>query len=79
MLTGHLNSLPLKALTNDGWLLFITRFTRLFAYGALSVILVLYLTSLGLSERQTGMDRVRFFHCGDGLPKREAVEGRRSD
>jgi MFS family permease len=55
MLTGHLNSLPLKALTNDGWLLFITRFTRLFAYGALSVILVLYLTSLGLSERQTGM------------------------
>jgi len=28
---------------------------RLFAYGALSVILVLYLTSLGLSEPQTGM------------------------
>jgi len=28
---------------------------RLFAYGALSVILVLYLTSLGLSESQTGM------------------------
>src|SRR3979409_402848 len=42
-------------LTPDGWLLFLTRFTRLFAYGALSVILVLYLTSVGLSESQTGM------------------------
>ena len=29
--------------------------TRLFAYGALSVILVLYLTKLGLSDSQTGM------------------------
>lgn len=45
----------LKNLTNDGRLLFLTRFTRLFAYGALSVILVLYLTKLGLSESQTGM------------------------
>jgi MFS family permease len=42
-------------LTHDGWLLFVTRFTRLFAYGALSVILVLYLTSLGLTEPQTGI------------------------
>jgi MFS family permease len=42
-------------LTRDVRLLFLTRFTRLFAYGALSVVLVLYLTSLGLSEPQTGM------------------------
>ena len=46
---------PLSSLTHDAWLLFLTRFTRLFAYGALSVILVLYLTGLGLSESQTGL------------------------
>jgi MFS family permease len=34
--------------------LFLTRFVRLFSYGALSVVLVFYLTSLGLSETQTG-------------------------
>ncbi|HYU36854.1 MAG TPA: MFS transporter [Gemmatimonadales bacterium] len=42
-------------LTRDGWLLFLTRSTRLFAYGALSVVLVFYLTSLGLSTPQTGL------------------------
>ncbi len=36
-------------------LLFVTRFIRLFSYGALSVVLVFYLTGLGLSESQTGM------------------------
>jgi len=36
-------------------LLFLTRITRLFAYGSLSVVLVFYLTSLGLSASQTGM------------------------
>jgi MFS family permease len=45
----------LQVLTRDGWLLFLTRFTRLFAYGALSLILVFYLTGLGLSESQTGI------------------------
>jgi len=45
----------LRVLTRDGWLLFLTRFTRLFAYGALAVVLVFYLTSLGLSTSQTGM------------------------
>src|SRR5437588_1737781 len=39
----------------DARLLFITRFTRLFAYGALSVVLVIYLTQLGLADSQTGM------------------------
>jgi len=42
-------------LTRDGWLLFLTRCTRLFAYGALSVVLVFYMTSLGLSTSQTGV------------------------
>jgi MFS family permease len=44
-----------QQLTGDAWLLFATRFIRLFAYGALSVVLVLYLVSLGLSESQTGL------------------------
>ena len=42
-------------MTRDGRLLFITRSLRLFAYGALAVILVVYLTSLGLSASQTGL------------------------
>src|SRR6267378_786103 len=45
----------LRTLTRDGWLLFLTRFVRLFAYGSLSVVLVFYLISLGLSEAQTGL------------------------
>src|SRR4051794_40745958 len=43
------------ALNRDAWLLFATRFTRLFAYGALSVVLVFYLVGLGLNESQTGL------------------------
>ncbi|OLD81471.1 MAG: MFS transporter [Acidobacteria bacterium 13_1_20CM_58_21] len=42
-------------MTRDGWLLFLTRFMRLFAYGSLSVVLVFYLIALGLSESQTGI------------------------
>src|SRR6202049_1063376 len=51
------DSLPsaLSTLTRDGWLLFFTRFIRLFAYGSLSVVLVFYLISLGLSDSQTGL------------------------
>jgi len=45
----------LKTLSRDGWLLFITRFTRLFAYGSLSVILIFYLTGIGLTEAQAGL------------------------
>ena len=41
-------------LTRDAWLLFATRFIRLFAYGSLSVVLVFYLVGIGLSEPQTG-------------------------
>src|SRR5256885_11064605 len=45
----------LRSLNADGRLLFATRFIRLFAYGALSVVLVLYLVGLGLSESDTGL------------------------
>ncbi len=45
----------LKVLSRDGWLLFVTRFTRLFAYGSLSVILVFYLIGLGLTSAQAGL------------------------
>ena len=45
----------LRSLDPDGRLLFATRFVRLFAYGALSVVLVLYLVGLGLSEADTGV------------------------
>ena len=45
----------LQLLTADGRLLFATRFVRLFAYGALSVVLVLYLVGLGFSEADTGV------------------------
>jgi MFS family permease len=45
----------LKALNRDAWLLFLTRFTRLFAYGLISVVLVFYLIGIGLTESQTGL------------------------
>jgi MFS family permease len=45
----------LAALPRDGRVLFAARFVRLFAYGALSMVLVLYLVGLGLSESDTGM------------------------
>jgi MFS family permease len=47
--------IPLRLLTRDAWLLFATRFIRLFAYGLLSVVLVFYLISVGLTESQTGL------------------------
>src|SRR5215467_3929629 len=42
-------------LTQDGKLLFVTRFIRLFSYGMLAVVLVFYLTGIGLSEFQIGL------------------------
>jgi MFS family permease len=41
--------------SRDTWLLFATRFIRLFAYGSLSVVLVFYLIGVGLTEPQTGL------------------------
>lgn len=46
---------PKPRLSADGWLLLAGRTLRLFAYGALSVVLVLYLTGLGLSAAATGL------------------------
>jgi len=45
----------LAHLGRDARLLFVTRFVRLFAYGAVSVVLVLYLVSVGLTEPQAGV------------------------
>jgi MFS family permease len=45
----------LAALTPDGRLLFTTRTVRLFAYGFLSIVMVLYLTQVGLNELQVGL------------------------
>jgi len=52
-----MNLIPavLRTLSRDGWLLFVTRFARLFAYGSVSVILVFYLIGLGLTEAQVGL------------------------
>ena len=44
----------LRALSRDGWILFGTRFLRLFGYGLISVVLVLYLADLGLSDAKIG-------------------------
>ena len=45
----------LRTLTPDGRLLFTTRIARLFAYGFLSVVLVLYLVQVGLTTTQIGL------------------------
>jgi MFS family permease len=52
-----INFIPsaLRILSRDGWLLFVTRFSRLFAYGSLPVVLVFYLIGLGLTEAQVGL------------------------
>lgn len=47
--------MPLSSLTGDGLLLFATRSIRMFAYGFLSVVLVLYLKAIGLKEEQIGV------------------------
>ncbi len=45
----------LRALGVDGRLLFLTRAARMFSYGFLSVVLVLYLAALGFSEGRIGL------------------------
>src|ERR1017187_3454577 len=46
---------PRPTLSPDVRLLFTTRIVRLFAYGFVSVVLVLHLTAAGLSESQIGL------------------------
>jgi MFS family permease len=45
----------LSVLSPDGRLLFASRVTRMFAYGLVSVVLVLYLVQVGLGEREVGL------------------------
>jgi len=45
----------LRTLSTDGHLLFGTRIVRMFAYGFLAVVLMLYLVQVGLSETQIGL------------------------
>ena len=45
----------LRTLTPDGSFLFITRIARMFGYGFLSVVLVLYLAQVGLNQVQIGL------------------------
>ncbi|MEP6602026.1 MAG: MFS transporter [Nitrospirota bacterium] len=65
-LAAVLSQSSLQHLTRDGKLLFLSRFIRLFSYGALSVVLVFYLTGLGLTESQTGL-LLTFTLLGDTL------------
>jgi MFS family permease len=44
----------LRGLTRDGRLLFLTRVLRMFGYGSLAVVLVLYLASLGIDPLTIG-------------------------
>jgi MFS family permease len=46
---------PPTRLGRDGRLLFVTRAARMFSYGFLSVVLVLYLAGLGFSEARIGL------------------------
>ncbi|MCL4561042.1 MAG: MFS transporter [Chloroflexi bacterium] len=50
-----MNTSLIRTLSSDGRILFITRITRLFAYGFLSVVLVLYLSQAGLSDPEIGL------------------------
>src|SRR3954465_12841526 len=45
----------MTAAKRDVVLLFITRFARMFGYGLVSIILVLYLTQIGFDERTSGL------------------------
>lgn len=49
------HSKSLQSLPYDGRLLFVARLVRLFAYGFLSVILVIYLIEIGLTKAQIGI------------------------
>lgn len=42
-------------LTRDGWLLFVMRAVRMFAYGLISVILLFYLAAAGLDPSEQGL------------------------
>jgi MFS family permease len=45
----------MTAAKRDVVLLFVTRFARMFAYGLVSIVLVLYLTKIGFNEKSIGL------------------------
>jgi hypothetical protein len=45
----------MKHRQRDITILFVTRFARMFAYGLVSIVLVLYLTGLGFDQRPIGL------------------------
>jgi MFS family permease len=55
MMVLRVKGMPLRELPGDVRILFATRLARLFAYGFLSVVLVLYLAALGLAAAQVGL------------------------
>lgn len=56
MMLLHLPRLHvLRSLVPDGRLLFVTRMARMFAYGFLAVVLVLYLDHIGISPKRIGL------------------------
>jgi MFS family permease len=54
MPVGMPQVVALRALPRDGWILFGTRVLRLFGYGLISVVLVLYLAAVKFSNSQIG-------------------------
>ncbi len=64
--TKLLDTHALSTLSRDGYLLFATRSLRLFGYGLVAVVLMLYLTDLGFSELQAG-SLLTFTLLGDTL------------
>lgn len=55
MTAGGLDPRVVTTLPADGHLLFIARSLRLFGYGLISIVLVLYLAEIGLSESRIGL------------------------
>jgi len=55
MIAGAFDPRVVISLPRDGRLLFVTRALRMFGYGLISIILVLYLADVGLSESRIGL------------------------
>jgi MFS family permease len=55
MTAGAFDPRVVISLPRDGRLLFVTRALRMFGYGLISIILVLYLADVGLSESRIGL------------------------
>jgi MFS family permease len=54
-LARELGLATMKAVSKDVYILILARFVRLFAYGAVALILALYFQELGFSDEQIGL------------------------